>query len=126
VSADWTPAPWFLDGDSFGILARKPGFAARYVAEAFENVDNIFEVEAQANARRIVAAINATKDFTTEGLEEIAQKGLTLQLAMRATWMMQSEKLESAAGMEKALEKADATIREEDIDTGEYPLSRGD
>lgn len=41
-----------------------------------------------ANLRRIVAAVNATKDITTAGLEEIAAKGLTLQLALMASAMV--------------------------------------
>jgi hypothetical protein len=52
----------------------------------------VFEVnpeEPREIARRIVAAVKATKDFTTAGLEEIAAGGYEARLALLASLMLQ-------------------------------------
>jgi len=118
---DWTPAPWTFSSHATGVHIGSDAVQHTLIDTSYPGPSKL----SRADARRIVAAINATADFTTEGLEEIAAKGLTLQLALRATWMAESEKLTSFEGMKQFLADAGATIKAEDEDDT-YPLSRAD
>lgn len=78
-----TPEPWILSDlfeDEYGYPAVAIGYCepefepggAVFTEEAIANVSGM-HWDAKANARRIVAAVNACKYYTTEELEEVGE-----------------------------------------------------
>jgi hypothetical protein len=133
---DWTPAPWRVvstgerPGRDFEEAVIRGEYLRIYV-DRREDFGNPLP-----DARRIVAAINAAKDFTTAGLEEIDARHLTLELALRASMLLgqgvvQTEQVSDQVLAERLAQITDATgitkqQNTNDDDTGEYELSRGD
>lgn len=74
-----TPGPWRANKDHFGAVRSEPGFSIK--GSNSEGVNAIaflwsrdVEAEQEANARRIVACVNACEGISTEALEAGAVK----------------------------------------------------
>jgi hypothetical protein len=83
---DWTPAPWRTERDSYSvdrIWAAKDG--SEFDVACTQGDGSLNREEEQANAHRIVAAVNATRHFTTEALDGIVADGKELELALLAS-----------------------------------------
>ncbi len=103
MSRDHTPSPWFVSADGYTIRV-KPDCAFDIAAVVDDG--HIDTDEATANAHRIAAAVNATADFTLDGLEQIVAQGKTLELALAATMIVRAEE-----NLERA-ERHDAELTE--------------
>jgi hypothetical protein len=55
--------------------------------------------------RRIGAALMACKDISTAGLEEIAARGLTMELALTASMLVESDKARERKEVEALVER---------------------
>lgn len=99
-SQDWTPAPW--DQTAEAVVDSQSNVIAT-------TTDSDFSADKDdAHLRRIVAAVNATKDFDTAALESVFNKGQTLRLALLASTMLESPDVLTAEGIEKWWRRANA------------------
>lgn len=104
-----TPEPWRIElvnhalgdtGDYEGVVEIRAGDAKRPMIEIWSDSD-----EAEANARRIVACVNACAGSQTDALEEMQRRGLTFgQLAFLHA-RLQQQRDELLAALEKAREE---------------------
>ncbi len=90
----------------------------------FEGMRDFWTAHQQkhVNERRIAAALMACKDMTTDGMEEITARGLTLELGLQASLLVENDK----ARERKETEILEEKFRQEMETCGDYPLSRGD
>ncbi len=98
MSAGHTAEPWLVcDDDNLDIETYTDRRQTRMGRPMPLHIATVFDTrippeEAVANCRRIVAAVNATASFTTEGLEAIAAGCYSERLALLASLMMEEIK----------------------------------
>ena len=106
MTGEYTAPPWFVSADGFEIRAKVHDCPLPCSAVIAEMIDKqIDSDEAMENARRIIAAVNATRDFTLAGLEEIAAKGLTLELGLVASLLVENGRAGERAQAKALIER---------------------
>lgn len=71
MSAEHTPEPWRIDRGCAWVIVAGDGFSVGETSPG--NPEDVSEEEADANARRIVACVNACRDSETEDLERLGK-----------------------------------------------------
>jgi hypothetical protein len=134
MSDEYTPPPWTVSADGFEIRAKLHDCPMDCSSAIAEMIDKHIDAdEAMGNARRIAAAVNATKDFAIDGLEQIAERGLGLELALQASLLLNNavkgEQVSERVLQERLKQLLEGTglAKNTNEEQGErYPLSRGD
>ena len=119
-----TPEPWRVElrnvplgdtGDYEGVVEILSGNAKRPIIQFWDESE-----ESEANARRIVACVNACEGMDTESLESIAGRiAAKSVLQMHANYVSNKAKV---AAMEQQRDKLLAALER----IGKYPASRED
>jgi hypothetical protein len=105
--SEWIPEPWDCDDGEIFALADPdcPLASVHETSEGFEGDDPV----ARANARRIVAAVNACRGVPTEALEALQPGWWQRNAELR---MLNVELAAAAEGLLDAIDRADATVAE--------------